>query len=33
MNFYVSLIPGSEILDVARYGPGEPGAAGSIKVA
>ncbi len=33
MDFYVSLIPGSEIIDVARYGPGEPGPEGSVKVA
>jgi predicted 3-demethylubiquinone-9 3-methyltransferase (glyoxalase superfamily) len=30
MNFYVSLIPGSEIVDIVRYGPGGPGAAGSV---
>ncbi len=24
MNFYVSLLPGCEILDIARYGPGAP---------
>jgi predicted 3-demethylubiquinone-9 3-methyltransferase (glyoxalase superfamily) len=30
MNFYVSLFPGGEILDVVRYGPGEAGAEGSI---
>lgn len=33
MNFYVSLLPGSEILDVARYGAGEAGPEGSVKVA
>jgi predicted 3-demethylubiquinone-9 3-methyltransferase (glyoxalase superfamily) len=33
MNFYVSLFPGSEILRVERYGPGEPGAEGTVKVA
>ncbi|HZN94977.1 MAG TPA: VOC family protein [Myxococcales bacterium] len=33
MTFYVSLIPGSEILEVVRYGPGEPGPEGSIKLA
>ncbi len=31
MNFYVSLFPGSAVGEVARYGPGEPGPAGSIK--
>ena len=30
MSFYVSLIPGSEILEIARYGPGGPGAEGSV---
>ncbi|MBN1205427.1 MAG: VOC family protein [Myxococcaceae bacterium] len=30
MNFYVSLIPGSEIVDIVRYGPGGPGAEGSV---
>ncbi|MDY7230397.1 VOC family protein [Hyalangium rubrum] len=30
MKFYVSLIPGSEIIDIARYGPGGPGAEGSV---
>jgi predicted 3-demethylubiquinone-9 3-methyltransferase (glyoxalase superfamily) len=33
MNFYVSLFRGSEILRVERYGPGEPGAEGTVKVA
>jgi predicted 3-demethylubiquinone-9 3-methyltransferase (glyoxalase superfamily) len=33
MNFYVSLFPGSEILRVERYGPGEPGAEGTVKIA
>jgi predicted 3-demethylubiquinone-9 3-methyltransferase (glyoxalase superfamily) len=33
MNFYVSLFPGSRIDRVERYGPGEPGAEGSIKLA
>ena len=32
MELYVSLIPGSKVLDVQRYGPGEPGE-GSVKVA
>jgi predicted 3-demethylubiquinone-9 3-methyltransferase (glyoxalase superfamily) len=31
MNFYVSLFPGSAIKHIERYGPGEPGAAGSVK--
>jgi predicted 3-demethylubiquinone-9 3-methyltransferase (glyoxalase superfamily) len=30
MRFYVSLIPGSEILEMARYGPGQPGPEGSV---
>jgi predicted 3-demethylubiquinone-9 3-methyltransferase (glyoxalase superfamily) len=30
MNFYVSLFPGGEALDVVRYGPGEAGAEGTI---
>src|ERR1700733_1636382 len=30
MNFYVSLFPGGEISEVVRYGPGQPGAEGSI---
>jgi predicted 3-demethylubiquinone-9 3-methyltransferase (glyoxalase superfamily) len=33
MNFYVSLIPGSKITSVARYGPGQPGPEGSVVVA
>ena len=33
MNFYVSLIPGSEITSIARYGPGEPGPEGTVVVA
>ena len=33
MNFYVSLIPGSEIKSIARYGPGQPGPEGSVMVA
>ena len=33
MSFYVSLIPGSEITSIARYGPGEPGPVGSVMVA
>jgi predicted 3-demethylubiquinone-9 3-methyltransferase (glyoxalase superfamily) len=31
MNLYVSLFRGSEIVQVERYGPGEHGAAGTIK--
>ncbi len=30
MQFYVSLIPGSEITGITRYGPGQPGAEGSV---
>jgi predicted 3-demethylubiquinone-9 3-methyltransferase (glyoxalase superfamily) len=30
MNFYVSLLPDSEILEIERYGPGGPGAEGSV---
>jgi predicted 3-demethylubiquinone-9 3-methyltransferase (glyoxalase superfamily) len=30
MNFYVSLFPGSEVNDIVRYGPGGPGAEGSV---
>jgi predicted 3-demethylubiquinone-9 3-methyltransferase (glyoxalase superfamily) len=30
MKFYVSLIPGSEIGDITRYGPGGPGPEGSV---
>jgi predicted 3-demethylubiquinone-9 3-methyltransferase (glyoxalase superfamily) len=30
MSFYVSLIPGSEIISIARYGPEGPGAEGSV---
>ena len=33
MNFYVSLIPGSEITSIARYGPGQPGPEGSVMLA
>jgi predicted 3-demethylubiquinone-9 3-methyltransferase (glyoxalase superfamily) len=33
MSFYVSLIPGSEITSIARYGPGQPGPEGSVVVA
>jgi predicted 3-demethylubiquinone-9 3-methyltransferase (glyoxalase superfamily) len=31
MNFYVSLFVGSEVTRVERYGPGGPGAEGSVK--
>lgn len=31
MRFYVSLFPRSEVKEVERYGPGEPGAEGSVK--
>ena len=31
MSFYVSLFPGSEITQVTRYGPGEPGKEGTVK--
>lgn len=30
MTFYVSLLPESEITDVVRYGPGQPGKEGSV---
>lgn len=30
MTFYVSLLPGSEVTDVVRYGPGQPGKEGSV---
>ena len=30
MRFYISLIPGSEILEMVRYGPGQPGPEGSV---
>ncbi len=33
MTFYVSLFPGSEIVKVERYGPGEHGAEGTVRVA
>jgi len=32
MNFYVSLFPGSSVGHVVKYGPGEPGAEGSVKI-
>ncbi len=33
MNFYVSLFPGGEIIDIVRYGPGEAGAEGTVMTA
>jgi predicted 3-demethylubiquinone-9 3-methyltransferase (glyoxalase superfamily) len=30
MNFYVSLVPRSEIVEITRYGPGEAGPEGSV---
>jgi predicted 3-demethylubiquinone-9 3-methyltransferase (glyoxalase superfamily) len=33
MKFYVSLFRGSEIIKVERYGPGEHGAEGTVKIA
>lgn len=30
MNFYVSTLPGSQIVAIDRYGPGGPGAEGSV---
>lgn len=30
MNFYISLFPGAEVLDIAHYGPGQHGAEGSV---
>lgn len=30
MNFYVSLFPGGEVIDIVRYGPGQAGAEGSV---
>ncbi|MBK8978610.1 MAG: VOC family protein [Planctomycetes bacterium] len=33
MRFYVALFPGATIGNVERYGPGEPGPEGSIKLA
>jgi predicted 3-demethylubiquinone-9 3-methyltransferase (glyoxalase superfamily) len=31
MRFYVSLFPRSEVRQISLYGPGEPGAAGTVK--
>ncbi len=33
MELYVSAIPGSAITHIERYGPGEPGAEGTVKLA
>ena len=33
INFYVSLIPDSQIIDIKRYGPDGPGAEGSVMIA
>ena len=33
MTFYVSLFPDGKIVDIVRYGPGQAGAEGSVKVA
>lgn len=33
MNFYVSLFPDSRIVNVVRYGAGEPGAEGTVRLA
>ena len=33
MNFYVSIFPNSKVLNVTRYGPGSPGAEGSVMTA
>jgi predicted 3-demethylubiquinone-9 3-methyltransferase (glyoxalase superfamily) len=30
VNFYLSLFPGSELVDLVRYGPGQPGPEGSV---
>jgi predicted 3-demethylubiquinone-9 3-methyltransferase (glyoxalase superfamily) len=30
MNFYISLFPGGEVIDIVRYGPGEAGAEGTV---
>ena len=30
MNFYVALVPDSRIVDIKRYGPGQPGKEGSV---
>ena len=33
MGFYTSIFPGSEVVEMTRYGPGEMGTEGSVKVA
>jgi predicted 3-demethylubiquinone-9 3-methyltransferase (glyoxalase superfamily) len=33
MNLYVSVFPGAAILEITRYGAGEPGPEGSVKLA
>lgn len=33
ISLYVSLFPGSEVQEIQRYGPGEMGAEGTVKVA
>lgn len=33
MDFYVSLVPGSKVLEIERYGPGGPAPEGSVKLA
>jgi predicted 3-demethylubiquinone-9 3-methyltransferase (glyoxalase superfamily) len=33
MSFYISLFPGSRIVSIDRYGPGEPGAEGTVRSA
>ncbi|KQZ14853.1 MULTISPECIES: VOC family protein [unclassified Mesorhizobium] len=33
LTFYCETIPDSRIIDVVRYGPGEPGPAGTVKTA
>ena len=33
MTFYVSLFPDSRIIDITRYGPGEAGMEGSVRMA
>ncbi len=30
MNLYISIFPGSAMIDIVRYGPGEAGAVGSV---
>ncbi len=33
MQFYMSLFPGSKVIEITRYGPGEAGPEGSVKKA